>query len=192
MKTQILKPVLLTLAGAVSLAATASAQAMSPPYLACTFKGQTVLAAGGTSIGCWLNTVVKVDCDGNVIEVAAAGANAGDSSCPGLFTGNFPWASDLPSIMAGNGTINTSAGSGGAIPFSVMDAGGSPLAGGNVYNVAGGGPLITYVCDGNNVDVPSFVQITGTNNFGPGPDGDPGNVTFNTVGPDHLQNLGCN
>jgi hypothetical protein len=34
--------------------------------------------------------------------------------------------------------------------------------------------------------------VTGLNHFGSAPDGDPSNATLNTVGPDHLSNLGCN
>lgn len=187
MSTKILKPTMLALAGAVALAAAGSASA----DLACIFKGQTSLTVGTTTTECWLNTVVKVDCDGNVVLVRAAGANAGQATCPGLFLGNFPWQSDLTSIVAGNGTIDTTAGSGGVIPFAVQDPSGNPLAGGNVYNVDGS-TTSNYICDGNTIAVPDFVAVTGMNNFGPGPDGDPNNATFNTIGPDHLQNLGCN
>lgn len=187
MSTKILKTSMLALAGAVALAAAGSASAMAPPYLACNYKGSTNLVVGGSARQCWLNLAVKVDCDGNVIEVTAAGPNPGDPACAALFTGNFPWTGDLPDIMAGMGAIDTTTGSGGMVPFSVMDANGNPLAGGTVTGVEGITPQ-NHQCDGNTVTVPHTVRVTGTNNFGPLF----GNfATFNTVAPDHLMKQTC-
>ncbi|WOD26699.1 hypothetical protein RYH70_11790 [Alloalcanivorax xenomutans] len=184
MSTKILKTSMLALAGAVALAAAGSASAMVPPYAVCTFKGETELTVGGGApTTCWLTLTTKVDCAGN-IEIVAAGPVAGDASCPGLFLGNFPWTGDAAAILAGVGTIDT--GATGSVIVRSAPPSGQPavIAGGTVTGVSGG-PAIPATCDtGTTVDVPAVVQVSGTNNFG-------STATFNTVAPDHLQNLGC-
>lgn len=67
------------------------------------------------------------------------------------------------------------------------------IAGGTVYNVSAPS-YSSEVCDasGNTVQVPDSVVVTGPNNFGNGPNGDPSNASFETLGPDHLLNRGCN
>lgn len=164
MKSKLMKPTMLALAGAVALAAAGSASAMAPPYLGCVYKGETILVppGGGDPVTCWLNLVVKTDCDGNALEITAAGANPGDATCSQLATLGFPWTGTLPGIFPGPGSISTD----DQIPFSVMNAGGTPVAGGDVSGIAGNTPQ-NHTCNGNVVTVPHFVTITGANNFGP-------------------------
>jgi hypothetical protein len=187
MSTKILKTSMLALAGAVALAAAGSASAMAPPYTMCNFKGETSLAVPGLpATSCWLTLTTKVDCAGNV-EVVAGGPVAGDANCPGLFLGNFAWTSTTPTL----GTVQT--GASGSVAANTGGGTLTMIAGGTVYNVSA--PSFSgEVCDasGNTVQVPDSVVVAGPNNFGNAPNGDPSNASFDTLGPDHLLNRGCN
>lgn len=177
MKTQILKSTMLALAGAVAFAAAGSASAMSPPYAMCNFKGETTLNAGGSTSTCWLTLATKVNCAGDV-EIVAAGPVAGDPTCPFLFVGNFPWTGDAASIIAGSATINTDANGSGIA--SVIDANGSPLAGG-LLNGVGGSTSTSVACDtGSTVPVPDQVPVSGTFSYT--------GASFTAAG---LDNKGC-
>lgn len=169
MKTQTLKSCMLALTGAVALSASGSASAMAPPYLACVYKGEAQLeSGGGAPLTCWLNMVVKTDCDGNVVEITAVGFNPGDATCGAFNVGGLPWISTLAEINAGTGSINTAP----TLPISfgaLTPSGFQPLAGG-VLDLLGN-PAITdpYACDGNAVDLPRSVDVNpmGTSgNFG--------------------------
>lgn len=167
MKTQILKSSMLALAGAVAIAAAGSASAMAPPYQACVYKGETQLdSGGGAPLTCWLNMVVKSDCDGNVVEITAAGPNPGDPNCGALMVGGFPWTSTLAGINSGTGSINTAT----TLPVSVgalTPSGFQPLAGGVVQLLGNPATTTPYTCDGNTVNLPDSVVVN--------PMGTPGN-----------------
>lgn len=184
MKSKLMKPTMLALAGAVALAAAGSASAMSPPYAVCNFKGQTELTVPGLPTAqCWLTLTAKANCAGDMEIVAAGPVPGASASCSLLFVGGFPWTGMTPGL----GTIFT------PTTGSVAIQDGTPpeiplIAGGAVTGVSVAPPGNTSFvqCDdsGNTVEVPNVVQVSGTNNFG-------GSATFNTVAPNHLQNLGC-
>ncbi|MEY1661150.1 hypothetical protein [Isoalcanivorax beigongshangi] len=161
-------------AAAVALAGVAStASAMAPPYVACVYKGETSLDLGGSAVNCWLNMSVKADCDGNVVEITAAGANPGDSTCAALFLGGFPWTSTLSGINSGTGNINT----GTSMPYSVLlftPSGISPIAGGVVELFGSPAAGDNFACDGKTITLPKVVDVNPggiSGNFG-------GSVTF--------------
>lgn len=189
MKTKNFKSALLALASAATIvAASGASAAIPPPYLLCNFKGQTQLDAAGTSLGCWLNITAKVGCDSDTdtIYITSVGSTAGEASCGGLFLGNLPWTGSLAAILAGTGSIDTTVGSAGALPWSVIDGSMfTPAAGGVVTGVSGSaGPA--QMCNGKSITIPSSVTVTGTTNFGPMLGS---YATFNTK--PSLANLGC-
>ncbi|MEO1903236.1 MAG: hypothetical protein ABGX87_15890 [Alcanivorax sp.] len=178
MKTQILKSSMLALAGAVAIAAAGSASADAT----CTYRGETQLNAGSGATTCLLTLTADVNCAGD-LEIVAAGPVAGDAGCPFLFVGNFPWTGNAGAIIGGGATINTDANGFGIT--SVNDAAGTPLAGGILNGVGSVGTPVAAVCDsgGTTVNVPEGVQVSGSFSYT--------GATFNTVGPNHLENLGC-
>lgn len=183
MSTKILKTSMLALAGAVALAAAGSASAMAPPYTMCTYKGETQLDAGAGPTTCWLTLTTKINCDGD-IEIVAAGPVAGDSGCPFLFVGNFPWTGNVANIISGGASINTDANGFGI--NSVITATGAGLAGGLVNGVSTVGGTSAATCDSSTnttINVPNSVQVNGTFSYT--------GASFVTLAPDHLDNKGC-
>ncbi len=187
MRMDMIRPIVCAVTAIVVFSTANSASAMVPPYTICSFKGITESAAPGLpTISCWLTVTAKVDCVGN-FEIIAAGGVPGSAACPGLFRGNFPWTGVTPTL----GTVQT--GASGSVAFNTGGGTLSMIAGGTVYNVSAPS-YSSEVCDafGNTVQVPDSVVVTGPNNFGNGPNGDPSNVSFETLRPDHLLNRGCN